>query len=317
MKIKLLLTTTLFFQFSFAQKDNQTINKEVHADTASVFSPAKLTEKYSVRDMAISPAGDELFFTVLAQGSYFMSIVHCKKKGAGWTEPEMAFFSGQYSDLEPAYSPDGKKIFFVSNRPLKKGGALKDFDIWYVENKSGQWSEPQSAGTVINSEADEFYPAVTKSGNIYYTAAYPDAKGKEDIYVSEWKDGAWQKPYSLSDSVNSKTYEFNAYVSPDEDIILFSSQGREDDMGGGDLYISVKDKNNNWRKAVHLPAPVNSPGLDYCPFISFDKKTFYFRKLMNNKLQKVLHIFHHYIEIYFHLHHVLRWEVVLKIWKES
>ncbi|MES1223673.1 MAG: hypothetical protein ABUT20_49715 [Bacteroidota bacterium] len=262
--------------FLLAQKGKPISTNVVVADTPTIYLPFSITAKYSVRDMAISAAGDEMFYTLLAPDSYLMSIVYCKKQGAKWKEPVMASFSGQYSDLEPAFSPDGKKIFFASNRPLKKGDPVKDFDIWYVENRNGQLSEPVNAGAIINTDGDEFYPAVTKSGNIYYTAAYADSKGKEDIYVSEWKNGAYQKPYSLSDSVNSKTYDFNAYVSPDEDLILFSSQGRVDDTGGGDLYISMKDKSGNWKKAVHLPAPINSTRLDYCPYLSPDKKIFYF-----------------------------------------
>jgi len=80
-------------------------------------------------------------------------------------------------------------------------------------------------------------------------------------------------------------YEFNAFVTPNDSIIVFTSCGREDDIGGCDLYISKKDENGNWSKAKNLGNKINSTSLDYCPFISFDKKFFVFTS-NKSKLQK-------------------------------
>ncbi|HEY8783587.1 MAG TPA: hypothetical protein VIM16_18315 [Mucilaginibacter sp.] len=41
-----------------------------------------------------------------------------------WTKPKLVSFSGQWKDWDPCLSPDGKRLFFVSNRPLD--GAPKD-----------------------------------------------------------------------------------------------------------------------------------------------------------------------------------------------
>ena len=78
----------------------------------------------------------------------------------------------------------------------------------------------------------------------------------------------------MSDSVNTATWEFNAFVTPDENVIFFTSFGRSDDMGGGDLYASVK-VNGNWTQAVHLDN-VNTSGLDYCPFLDEKNGAFYY-----------------------------------------
>ena len=81
---------------------------------------------------------------------------------------------------------------------------------------------------------------------------------------------------ALDTTINTAAYEFNAYVSPEEDIIVFSSYGRPDDMGGGDLYYSVRNKAGNWTKAENMGPLVNSDALDYCPYIDFARNTFYF-----------------------------------------
>jgi hypothetical protein len=56
---------------------------------------------------------------------------------------------------------------------------------------------------------------------------------------------------------------------------LFTSYGRKDDSGGGDLYLSVKDEANHWKPAVNLKQ-LNSAQLDYCPFVSGDGKILFF-----------------------------------------
>ena len=194
-------------------------------------------------------------------------------------KPEVASFSGMYKDLEPFLSPNGLQLFFASNRVNNKSKAIKkDIDIWYVERVSLQskWSAPKNVGPIINTKANEYYPSVTSKGDLFFTAAYKDAKGKEDIYVSRYVNGLYTKPVSLGTGVNSKKYEFNAYVAPDESFIMFTSYGRKDDLGGGDLYISYKDKNNKWTAAEHLGKNINSNKIDYCPFVDFKTNTFYF-----------------------------------------
>ena len=58
--------------------------------------------------------------------------------------------------------------------------------------------------------------------------------------------------------------------------LLFSlSYKRGDDLGGGDLYYSLR-KNNSWQPAVHFGKEINSSALDYSPFVSADKQYFFF-----------------------------------------
>ena len=127
----------------------------------------------------------------------------------------------------------------------------------------------------INTKANEFYPSVAANGNLYFTGEYEEGIGKEDIYVSYWKNGDFSKRKVLDTAINSVFWEFNAFIAPDESFIIFSSYGRKDDMGGGDLYISTKDSAGDWQPAQNLAA-INSARLDYCPFVTKDKKTLYF-----------------------------------------
>jgi len=244
-------------------------------ESVKIFGEGIVSTDMYERDMALSPDGNEMFYTIVSPLNAFSAIIYLQKdEKNNWSKPEVASFSGEYSDMEPAFTTDGKKLFFVSNRPLS-GDSAKDFDIWYVEKTNGKWVHPVNIGKPVNTDANEFYPSIATNGNLYFTAAYKIGKGKEDIYLAKWENGKYADPVSLDSAVNSSLYEFNAFVSPDEQFIIFTSFGRSDDKGRGDLYISKKDASGSWTPAKNMTT-VNSDRLDYCPFVSFDKKIFFF-----------------------------------------
>lgn len=240
-----------------------------------IFMENIVSTNLNERDMAISPDGSEMFFTIQANQHAVSTIIRLKKLSNNkWSDPEVATFSGKYSDLEPAFSPDGKKLYFSSNRPVT-GNDPKDYDIWYVEKINEMWTTPRSLGAPVNTSSNEFYPSVTSNGNIYFTAEYENGVGKEDIYLSRWVNGTFTTPVPLDTAVNSKLWEFNAFVTADERYIIFTSYGRKNEKGGGDLYISTKSNEGKWTPA-RLLNKINSNVLDYCPFVTADQKSFFF-----------------------------------------
>lgn len=242
---------------------------------AKVTLLSELSSCINERDFALSPDGTELYYTISTPRSTFQTIVYSKKSSNGeWSSPEVASFAGEFSDLEPAFSHDGNTLYFASNRPMS-GTERKDFDLWKVSRTNGVWGKPENLGPTINTPGEEFYPSIARNGNLYYTAQYPGGPGNEDIWMSEFKNSQYQKPVPLDTMVNSKSYEFNAFVDPNEKYILFTSYGRKGEMGGGDLYMAVKDANGKWKHAENLKE-LNSKQLDYCPFVSPDGKTLFF-----------------------------------------
>ncbi len=240
------------------------------------FLPQLFINYPNVRDIAISPNGDEIYFTVDDIKSKIALISYIKKVNNNeWSKPKAALFSGKYRDLEPAFSPDGKRLYFVSNRPINKDSiSPKDYDIWYVDKINTNWSSPKNIGFQINSKANEYYPSVTKNGDIYFTSERENGVGSEDIFVSRLKDGKYQKPTALGLGVNTKYYEFNAYISPNEEYLIFSALRPNEGIGGGDLYISY-NKNNEWSKAKLLEK-INTEYLDFCPFVDVENDKLYF-----------------------------------------
>lgn len=222
-----------------------------------------------VRDLALRTDGEELYFSSQSLFGEVSAIMALKRCGENWGEVGLAPFSGDYRDLEPFFSPDGLQLFFASNRPLEAGDPAKDFDIWYVarSNLDSPWGEPVNLGEPVNSGGNEFYPAVTAEGDLYFTSDRASSKGEDDIFHSRREAAGYADPVSLGEAINSEGYEFNAWISPDGRTMIYTAYNREGGLGSGDLYISRKRKDGEWSPSENLGPEINSDRMDYCPFV--------------------------------------------------
>lgn len=277
------VTLTFFYLIFFLSVQSQEIKPIPFLDVAVMQFP-------NVRDIALTSNANEAVFSAQSVMGDISALVYMYKTKTGWSKPEVLSFSGQYFDIEPYFSGDGLTLYFVSNRPLNHSSSeTKDFDIWYVTrtNTNEKWSEPQNLGAPVNTEMDEFYPVITDSKNLYFTLDNTSLKRKDDIYVSEFKNGMYTTPKPLGSTINSEGYEFNAFVAPDESFIIYTSYNREDGYGSGDLYISYKNDSNEWSEAKNMGNTINSDKMDYCPFVDVNSETLYFTSKRNTSTQNL------------------------------
>ena len=245
----------------------------------------ELNEFVNVRDFCISSDHDEIYFTIQSPFQEISQIAYMKKVDGNWSSPEIMPFSATFSDLEPFLSPDQTTLYFASNRPLSdSSNAEKDYDIWLVKrsDKNSPWSSPINMGKPVNSEGDEFYPSVSLNNNLYFTLDAPSGMGKDDIYFCQYQDGSYLQPQLLDSNINSDGYEFNAFISKNEDFLIYSKYNNEGGFGSGDLYISRKDSDGNWAKAVNLGAEINTKFMEYCPFYDEENEMLYFTSRRNS-----------------------------------
>ncbi len=267
----LIITICLLFSVSSYGQDN-TLQVQPFFPEITLHFP-------NVRDLAISPLENEMYFTAQSFQGELSALMYCTKKHGIWSKPEVAPFSGRFQDLEPFFTPDGLRLFFASNRPIDINSTKsKDFDIWFVERKDTRsaWSNPINLGEPVNTDGNEFYPSISKFNTLYFTSDGIKSKGKDDIFISKWMNGKYESPQPVGDSVNSEGYEFNAFISPDEKFLLYTCYNKKGGLGSGDLYISYKKGSDQWTTPVNLGNQVNSPAMDYCPFVNMNSGTMYF-----------------------------------------
>nr|WP_294943969.1 hypothetical protein [uncultured Mucilaginibacter sp.] len=193
-----------------------------------------------------------------------------------WDQPQpLPFSTGQFADADPAFSPEGK-LYFISTRPLAAGDTTTDYNIWFASpNSDGTWAAPQPLATV-NSDADEYYISFAANGNMYFASSRPGGFGEEDIYISKWHQGHYAAPINLGPAVNTAHSEYDPFVSADEKLLIFTSSGRVEGIGGADLYAIKLTGSAQRQTAQNLGPLINTTARDYCPYISPDGKYFFF-----------------------------------------
>jgi hypothetical protein len=249
-----------------------------------LFAPGIVNTGLYTRDVAMIPDGSEIYYGVNV-GSYKVTAIMFSRRVDGhWTRPEVTAFSSdpRWSDIEPAIAPDGKTMFFASDRPVGGGEEPEPHhSIWAMERVGETWGEPYRLPEIINGGSSNFYPSVTENGTLYFTRDLPE--GASAIFRSRRLDGEYSEPEQLPEEVNAGRSQFNAFVAPDESYVIVPMFGRPDSLGGTDYYIVFRNPDDSWSEPVNLGEKVNTPGgLEYAPYVSPDGKYFFFMSTWTN-----------------------------------
>lgn len=253
--------------------------------TAKPYAP----EFFAKRDrltrfgMAISNDGAECYYAVaLNDNGRFREEIRftSRKDGGGWTEPKPLIPSEKkYKYVDPHFSADGKQLFFIYTKPLdnKNSSKRQFFDIWYVQRTSAGWSAPINLGAPVSTAtANEYYVSLTSKQKMFFGSNRSNANNFDLYSATLGMDGRYEEPQPLAGKVNTNRYEADVFVAPDESYLVFSSAGRKDGMGQGDLYVSFKDEAGNWGAGINLGKRVNSKRQEFAPSISPDQKALFF-----------------------------------------
>jgi Tol biopolymer transport system component len=233
-----------------------------------VFEPGVICTGEFESHPEFSPDGKTMYFVRSNPEFSFWTIYVSKLEGKKWDKPLVAPFSGKYRDADPFITADGKRFYFISDRPLKEGETKKDMDIWFMERAGDGWGAPQNLAAV-NSPASEWYPTVAASGALYFGSGRKGGKGSVDIWV--YREG--KEPENVGAPINTEQAEYEPFIAPDESYMLLAGS-RPSGSGGLDLFISRNVK-GVWTE----PKPItkaNSKGTELSPKVSRDGKTFYY-----------------------------------------
>jgi Tol biopolymer transport system component len=224
---------------------------------------------------AFTPDGLTLYFLKSTPSFSFWTIVVSRFVGGSWTVPEVAPFSGRYSDADPFITADGKKFYFISTRPVP-GKSTRDLDIWVMDKTENGWSEPRNLGQTVNSDANEWFPTFASDGTLYFGSGRTGGRGATDIYRSQFVNGHYGEPENLGSAINTEFDEYEPLIAPDQSFLIFMAARRPDGIArSGDLFISYR-QDGSWTKATNLGNEINSPREEYSPVISPDGKYFFF-----------------------------------------
>ncbi len=196
-----------------------------------------------------------------------------------WTSAQLAPFSkNNNGDDCPFISPDGRKIFFLSNRQMteedqpesepKPSRSMmnsqnenllreKREKIWVSERMGNSWSEPKPLPPSINSLSKHWQISVDRKGNLYFGVwkVDPISGGtiEHDIYCSGYEDGQYHKPEKLGPEINEPgSRQYSPYISSDGSYIIFSRVAPTSKPIRPILYISYRNYEGEWTKSIAL-----------------------------------------------------------------
>lgn len=199
-----------------------------------------------------STDGHEVYFTHQALEPLQLTILFMRQENGVWSQPQVAPFSGIYDDNCAAFSADGQRLYFTSNRPLSAGGEPEEASgIWFVERANAGWSEPRYIGSPTNLDRDE--------GTLYVGAALEDSRGGYDVYRFKYVDGQYAAAENVGEPINTHLSESVVLTAPDESFLIYYRFHRANKADAG-LYVSLRLPGKAWSEPVHLDDKL---GLDW------------------------------------------------------
>lgn len=141
--------------------------------------------------------------------------------------------------LHPSLSADGQMMVFASNRQGSVGG----LDIFVAHSDGSDWSTPENAGTEINTTGDEFSPFLDKENNLFFSSNGLPGLGGSDIYFSKYNGKGWEKPFNLTDKINSENDEIAFTMDRNDGRSVFFTRRMKSGKGPLQLYrVTFKDQ---------------------------------------------------------------------------
>lgn len=193
-----------------------------------------IASEYNTGTAGISPDGQKMMIFIGGTTDPG-SLYQITKDGDGWSKPTLLAGSINSLALETTCSitPDGKTIYFASDRNGGRGG----LDIWRTELKAdGKWSLPVNLGPEINTAANEDAPFIhPDQRTLFFTSDGHNTMGGNDIFKSNLINGKWTKPENMGYPVNTTANDNYFTLLADGKRAYFSSD-RKGGQGAQDIY---------------------------------------------------------------------------------
>lgn len=165
---------------------------------------------------AISADGRMLIFTscVGRRGYGSCDLYVSYRTGDEWSEPENLGpnINSASWESQPSLSPDGRTLYFVSDRPTGYGKR----DIWVSYFENGNWTKAENLGNTINTVDDEVSPFIhANNQTLYFSSKGHPGFGGFDLFSSELTEVGWTKPVNLGFPLNNSDDQVSLYITSD------------------------------------------------------------------------------------------------------
>jgi len=245
--------TTNAQQTDFPRLTGPYLGQKPPGMTPEVFAPGIVsTVNHREFSGTFSPDGKEYYFFRLAKGAGMMVT---KLVGGRWSEPRPAPFNTEYIDNEPHITPDGKYLFFCSNRPFPGSADQRIMtQVWVMEKTGDMWGPPKHLQMGM-------FATVSLVGNVYMGSTVFQLKDDQLVEAGDLH-------YDSAVPENERLMRQHTYISPDERFHVFDFKEN--------LYVSFRTNEGTWGQPFDLSLRLNLPEGEMLPTLSPDCKYLFF-----------------------------------------
>jgi hypothetical protein len=234
------------------------------------FAPGAGAAEYSDARLTISPDGrTALWFSRNRPGGPGGYDIWMSRRAAGgWGAAEAVPFNSAARDFDPAFSADGKFVYFCSDRP----GGLGGDDLWRVPVHASGFGVAQHLGNAVNSPANEWAPMLSPDGQtLLFSSNGHAGAGRMDLFTSRLEHDGFGAATALPGDLNTHEDEFDATFLADGKSVVFS-RARDIAVDDVRLFHSALHAGRYAHGEV-LPASVNTPDSDtYAPMLDWSRR---------------------------------------------
>lgn len=247
-----------------------------HADVMEIvgapelFAPGIASTEASEVRLTISPDGKRAawFARNRAGGAGSYDIWTSTHASGGWSAATPVSFNSAQRDFDPAFSADGRFIYFCSDRP----GGLGGDDLYRVPVTPSGFGEPEHLGAAVNSTGNEWAPMLSGDGNaLLFSSNGRGGAGRFDLFSARHlPNGSFAPASPLPGDINTTADEFDATFLADDTTVVFA---RAPNLENDRIVLNVASlRDGRYDAGAVLPAIVNAPNQNtYGPMLDWSR----------------------------------------------
>ncbi|MFM1928957.1 MAG: hypothetical protein RL387_285 [Bacteroidota bacterium] len=203
---------------------------------------AFLSDKLNVGAVSFTKDGEKAYYTrnqKKSTGTYQLEIWEAFQIAGRWVGEHRLFFNNpKFSYFHPAITPDGKRLYYVSDDNAGNGGT----DIYFVDqNEDGSWKNTVNLGQDINTSANELFPTFYE-GNLYISSNGHPGLGGLDIYKLAINKNGVPEVKNMGYPINSNKDDFAFSIKGEKGFFSTNRNGTDDIIAFDHIVSLIKMK---------------------------------------------------------------------------
>ena len=225
-----------------------------YADVRLTISPDGLTALWFSRNRPGGPGGYDIWMS--------------RRNATGWAEAVPVSFNSASRDFDPAFSRDGRFVYFASDR----AGGIGGDDLYRVAVTKHGFGTVKHLGNAVNTARNEWAPMMFGSTLLFSSDGHGGA-GRMDLFTAKRRKDRFDAVQALPGAVNTPADEFDATFLSDGISLVFS---RAENLEKDPVALFYSDRiAGQYTAGNRLFEEINTPRSDtYAPMLDWSDPHF-------------------------------------------